>query len=285
MALEVPLDRVQRWIQAVVVHPGTAEDAVKSPGAEAEVPKSQLEEVILPSRALTASERIGVYHGMYLLRMEEALASDYASLKHYLGEDAFLDLVRGYVQVYPSRSFSLNRLGDRLPEYVKTAAGLKRREFCYDLARLELAIAQVFDAPETPCLTAEEIAAVEAEAWERAQLQPVTAFQLLSFRYPVNAYLQTVRDDDHNHPKARLKDTWVAVYRRNYGVYRLDLTRTAHDLLADVALGTPLGEALTAAIRKGGRRAPGESELFQWFRQWMSGGVFRSVRFQRKKGK
>ncbi len=108
-------------------------------------------------------------------------------------------------------------------------------------------------------------------------LAPVAAFRLLAFRYPVNAYLQTVKDDEHDHPKARLKDTWVAVYRRDYGVYRLELSRSAHDLLADLADGRPLGAALTRAVVVGGRRAPSEHELFRWFREWVSGGVFRSV--------
>lgn len=277
MALEVPLDSVQRWMQAVIVHPGTEAEALASPAAQTEVPLPQLSEVILPSPTLTPTKRVGIYHGMYLLRMEEALAGDYTALKHFLGDDGFFGLVRDYVQIFPSRSYSLNRLGDHLPEYIKSGAGIKRQDFCYDLARLESAIAQVFDAPETPPLTEAAIAAVPAEAWETSRLDPVAAFRLLAFRYPVDAYLQSVRDDNHDHPKARLRASWVAVYRRSYGVYRLELTRAAHDLLHALVEGTPLGEAVATALRRGGRRAPTEQELFRWFREWVSGGVFRSV--------
>jgi len=66
------------------------------------------------------------------------------------------------------------------------------------------------------------------------------------------------------------------VYRRSYSVYRLDLTRAAHDLLSDLAAGKALGEGLAAALRRG-RRPPSESELFRWFKDWVSGGVFRAV--------
>jgi hypothetical protein len=277
MALEVGLDRLQRWMQAVIVHPGAVVDAIGSEGARAEVPAEGLAEVILPSKTLTPAERLGVYHGMYLFRMEEALASDYPALKHFLGDEAFFDLVRDYVQVHPSRSFSLNPLGHHLPEFVKAATGLKRPEFCHELARLERAVALAFDGPETPRLGEAAIAAVPPEAWEKARLQPVGTFHLLSFRYPVNDYLQTVLDDDHDHPKARLKDQWIAVYRRDYTVYRLDLSRSAHDLLADLVAGTPLGDAIGKALKAGGRRAPSEHELFRWFRQWVSVGVFQSV--------
>jgi Putative DNA-binding domain len=277
MALEVGLVQLQRWMQAVIVHPGDIEAAASSEGAHSEVPAERIGDVILPSKTLAPLERLGIYQGMYLLRMEEAMASDYAALKHFLGDETFFDLVRAYVQVHPSENASLNPLGHHLPAFVKTATGLKRPDFCHELARLEIAVAESFNGPETPRLGEEQIAKVPPEAWETARLKPVGTFRLLSFRYPVNEYLQTVLDDNHDHPKARLKDSWIAVYRRDYMVYRLDLSRAAHDLLADLAAGTPLGEAISKAMKTGGRRAPSEHELFRWFRQWVSVGVFQSV--------
>jgi len=276
MASELGLERLQRWMQSVVVHPGPIEQALGSPEADALVPAPRVSEVILPSKTLSSAERVEIYHGMYPLRMEEALGQDYPALQHFLGEDGFRELVREYVRAHPSRTYTLNRLGDHLPEFVRTANRLKRRDFCHELATLERAVTLVFDAPETPALSESTITAVPPEAWEGARLQTIAAFRLLAFRYPVNAYLQTVRDENHDHPKARLKDEWVAVYRRSYSVYRLDLTRAAHDLLSDLAAGKALGEGLAAALRRG-RRPPSESELFRWFKDWVSGGVFRAV--------
>jgi len=214
---------------------------------------------------------------MYLLRMCDALSGDYEALQHFLGDDGFTELVRGYVEAYPSRSFSLNHLGDHLPEYLRNAPGVRNRAFCIDLARLEQAVQRVFDAAETPALTNAQIASVHADAWETARLRTVAAFELLAFRYPVNAYLQSVRDDEHDHPKPKREDTWVAVYRRDYSVWRLDLSRPAHDLLSDLAAGIPLGPAVKAALDRGGRHAPKQDDLFRWFREWASGGVFGAV--------
>lgn len=273
----LPLDRLQRWMQQVVVHPGGLEDALASEAAAAELPPERLESVILPSPTLSAAQRVGVYHGMYLLRMQEALESDYYALAHFLGDDGFRDLVRDYVRAFPSRCYSLNRLGDHLPDFIRDGAQVRNREFCHDLARLELAVTHVFDAPEAPPLSEEQIAAVPEDGWPRAVLQPVEALRLMSFRYPVNAYLQTVKDDDHdNHPRPVPSESWLAIYRRSYSVYRQELPREAHDLLQDLVGGRPLGEALeAAATRRGGLDA---GALSGWFRRWVSGGVFRSVR-------
>jgi hypothetical protein len=261
-------------MQAVVVHPGDVEAALAGPAA-AELAPERVAEVILPSATLTAAERVGIYHGMYLLRMNDALASDYEALKHFVGDEAFFELVRDFVQVHPSRSHSLNRLGDHLPDFVAGAATLKRREFCHELARLECAMAQVFDAEEEAPLGEAEIAAVPPEAWEHARLRTIPAFRLMSFRYPVNAYLQSVRDEDHDHPRARLRGEWLAIYRRDFVVWRQSLSREAHDLLGDLANGTPLGSALEAAMKRSPKLSA--EALSGWFRDWVSGGMFAHV--------
>jgi hypothetical protein len=290
MALELPLEGMQRWFQSVVVHPGTEDEAVASAEAQAVVPGDRLVDVILPSRSLTPSERMGIYHGMYPMRMVEAMASDYPALQHFVGEPAFHDLVMQYVQVHPSRSFSLNVLGRHFPEFLAGVPGLARREFCCELARLELAVARCFDAEQVAPLSEAQIAAVRPEDWERARFTTIPAFQLLAFRYPVNAYLQTVRDEKHDHPAARLRAEYVAIYRRDYAIFRLPMSREAQDLLRDLAAGAPLGEAVAAAMQRSRapraidarsrrRAAPrlSEDQLFKWFREWVGGGVFASV--------
>lgn len=277
MALEVPLDRLQRWLQEVVVHPGSTDEAIAARGARALVPRRRVGDVIRPSATLRPEERLAVYHDMYILRMEEALESDYPALKHLLGDRGFRALATGYVRAHPSRSYSLNFLGRHLPDYVREVRGLRRRAFAHDLARLEQAVAEVFDAREEPALRAEETLAVPAEAWEEARLHPVAAFRLLAFAHPVNAYLQSVRDQGHAHPSTRKRATWVAVYRRRYTVWRQELTRAGYGLLADIAAGRRLGEAVSRALRRGRGQRPTEAELFAWFRGWVGAGMFRSI--------
>ena len=273
---EVPLSGIQHWMQEFVVHPGRVQEALRSKEARRLVDPKKIAEVILPSRTLEPEERVDIYHGMYLIRMEEALQSDYRGLQEFLGMRGFRKLVARYVLSFPSRSFTLNRLSDHLPEFILAQKGFRSRGFCYDLARLELAIAHVFDEEETPPLTTEEIAAFPPEAWEHARLEPIRPLRLLSFKYNVNTFLQSVRDGSRTHPRPRLKDDFVAIHRRSYSVYRLDLSRTAFDLLQDLVSGQPLGKAVQKAARRG-RGAATEDELFRWFREWVSGGVFQKV--------
>jgi hypothetical protein len=261
-------------MQEVVVHlDGDAEAGAAQPPATELVPR--VDDVILPSATLGPVERVGIYHGMYMLRMVDALAADYPGLQHFLGDERFRELVREYVRVHPSRSYTLNRLGDHLPEFVRTQAKLPRAAFCVDLARLELAMTEAFDAEETPPLSGEEIASVPAEAWAAARLRPVASLRLLALRYPAAAWLDTLRDETHEHPPLRRRDTFVLVYRRDYQVYRQELSRDAHELLAALSAGRPLGEAVEALLAA--RRRLDADQLFRFFRQWVGAGLFRAV--------
>jgi hypothetical protein len=262
-------------MQEVVVHQGSIDEALASKAARAEVPPDRLGELVLPSRTLSPAERVEIYQRMYLLRMEEALEIDYPALRHLLGPRGFRDLVRDYVASFPSRSYTLNRLGDDLPAFILAAGGRRHRGFRHDLARLELALTEVFDEAETPPLSPEAVAAVPMEAWPAARLRPIAAFRLLALRHPVNAYVKSIRKGARRHPPPRRQDSWLVVHRRHYRVYRRELAQPAYRLLAELAQGTPLGEAVASAGR--GRAAAKPPQLYRWFREWMARGLFRAV--------
>lgn len=247
----------QRWMQEFIVAPEGAPPALEA------------DHWVTASSRLTATERASIYRDMYLARLGDALEPDYPGLLHYLGHEAFGALVARYVEAHPSRRYTLNRLGDHFPEFIAAMEDRSDRGFLHDLARLELAITTVFDAEESPALTPEAIAAVPGEAWETARLQLSGALQLLAFDYPVNAYLTAIRAGDPL-PGMGKHRSWVAVYRRDYSVRRMDLKRPAFELLRALATGKPFGEAVVSS-----RVRP--KQLFGWFREWTSEGFFQSV--------
>ena len=276
MATDPGLEKIQRWMQACILNQGTAEEAIASEAAQAALPAGQAREIVLPSKTLSALERLDIYRDMYLLRMEEALSIDYPALKHFLGDDAFMRLVARYVDAYPSRSYTLNRLGDHLCGFIAQMDDLPRKDFCHDLARLEFALTRIFDAPESPTLNAEAVQAVPADAWENAVLKPVDAFRLLHFNYPVSRYVGAV-DEENAFPRIARKKTWIVAYRHNYGLHRMDLTQPAYELLSSLAAGNSLGQAITSVMTRNWRPVVKQSDLFGWFRDWMAEGFFQSI--------
>ena len=273
MPAELDLPRAQRWLQAFIVSPAdTDEEALRSEAVTAEY-RGDVSHVVTPSQTLTSAERAGVYRGMYLQRLQEALESDYPVVRDWLGELQFVRLATGYVREYPSRSYTLNRLGDHLPAYIESLPEFEHRSLLLDLARFELAVTEAFDAEETPPLNEEAIAAVPEDAWETARLEPIAAMRRLTLDHPVDRFKEADRDG-LDYPAPATETTHIAVYRREYRVFWMKLSEPAFGLLNALAESAPLGEALEQSMLSGGAE---EEALSGWFQDWLRAGLFRSV--------
>jgi hypothetical protein len=278
MAPELALGGLQRWLQGVIVHPGTIEEAVASREAARLVPPSRLESVVRPSATLTATQRAGIYHDMYLRRMAEALESDYPALAHFLGEERWRRLVSDYVASHPSTTYTLNALGQRLPDWLRARGDVPSRGFCRDLARLEWAVAESFDAEEAPRLGAGAIESLPPGEWPCVRLVPSPALRLVALDWNADAWLDTAKDDDHAHPRPRRGAAFVTVFRQSYAVYRRRVGRPAFALLSDLAGGATVGRAVARALRRA--EAPSADGLGRWFREWAADGLFTAVERQ-----
>jgi hypothetical protein len=277
----VALDRLQRWMQAVVTHPSGARAGAAGEEARAAL-ELEIEDLVLPSARLAAVERIGVYADMYHARLVEALEEDYPALHACLGCDAFDALARAYVTRHPSRHYSLNVLGARLPAFVRDEAPastvVEPRAFLFELATLELAVQQAFDAPEAAPLAADALLAVPPEAWAGARLAPIPALRLFAFEHPVDAWYQAFREGEQRPLPAR-EPSWLAVWRgADDRVWRRDLSRLEYALLGALVAGAPLADALERALAdaEADAQALGAS-VHRWMRTWAADGLFRAV--------
>jgi hypothetical protein len=57
----------------------------------------------------------------------------------------------------------------------------------------------------------------------------------------------------------------------------MELIEAAYELLTALASGRPMGEALTWILTRKWRPALKQSQLFEWFRDWMAEGLFQAV--------
>jgi hypothetical protein len=236
---------------------------------------AEVEKVILPSHTLEPLQRLEIYRDMYGVRMVEALDADFPALAAFLGHHKFEALVNAYVQRYPSMSYTLNRLGDHFPGFIANDAKITRRVFLSDLAKLELAMTDVFDEAESPSLEAGALANVAPEKLGSARLRTIAALRLVAASYPVDEFFADYRNErDLVAPRKRA--TWLAVHRRDYSVYRMPLERGAFAMLRSLQEGSTIGDAIDAVI-DATDSVPQRDDLFGWFRDWTAAGLFTSL--------
>lgn len=269
------LEGIQHWMQAVIVHPGEIDGALASVEASSHLEVRRLPELIASSWSLAPEERVEIYRGMFPLRMIEALEADYPALRHHLGEGGFAGLALAYVEAHPSRSYTLNRLGDHLPRHLAGALGRVDAPFLADLARAELAMTEVFDAAEEAPLTEEAVQGIAAEHWAGARLRPVPAFRVLAFRHDVARHLDAASNGTPP-PAPRRRASFLAFHRRDYSIRRRTLARPEFDALAALAAGAPVAEAIALGAR-GLRASEREARVFRWFRSWIAAGYFAGI--------
>lgn len=287
---ESSLSRIQRWMQAVITHPSGVAAGIDAPAAreQIDVPGADIEQVITRSRALDSIGRLQVYGNAYYARLLECLSVEFPTLRHAAGEEAFGAFCVGYLQRFPSTSYTLNALGARLPEYLAETrppretpmGGPDWPDFLVELARLERTYYEVFDGPgeeDLPLLQAADLQAVPQHRWPDVWLATVDSLRLMELQFPVHAYITSVRGGE-SPPPPEPQPTWLAINRREYIVRRRPLLRIQFELLRLLQAGRPLGTAIEEAVRSTDADVDHLAvQLRQWFETWAAAGFFRSV--------
>jgi hypothetical protein len=276
---ERSLDELERWFQGEIVRPHEARargNAARSASTAKPVPVSA-KEWILPSRHLRPKQRVAIYTDMYFARLLECMQVDFPAVAHLAGERAFEKLVRAYLLRYPSRHYSLNVLGSHLPEFLAGSVRIARRPLLCDVARLEQLMTEVFDAPQSPVLKSSDLAAIPTEAWESARPRLIEALRLAPFDYRANAIVSAARKGETLPELARQK-TWVAVYRKDYVVWRMELTRPMFAVLSALAERKTLREAIEAGAQVfRGSAEELQGQIFGWFAEWVAEGFLSAI--------
>ncbi|MEA2692161.1 MAG: hypothetical protein QOJ16_1548 [Acidobacteriota bacterium] len=299
------LDVVQQWFQAVISHPGGVAGGLGSEEARRRlaVGPGELGTVVAPSRTLTAEERLGIYAHAYYARLLECLEDSFPVLARALGKDVFTSFAFEYLQRYPSRSYTLDRLGEDFPRFLDEtrpdgdpadpaadalgadAGSPSWPDFLIDLARLEWGIAKVFDGPGVEFQALLQPEDLGPERFAAARLQPVACLRLLDFRYPVNAYYTAARQlgEEEEIPLPDPAPEHLALTRADFVVRRYPLTRTQHALLQALAGGARVADAIATAAEAAELADEEEdaeafaAELRESFRLFAAQGFFQAV--------
>jgi hypothetical protein len=297
------LDVVEQWFAAVITHPEGVAGGLGSEAAQRRlaVGPGELGTVVTPSRNLTAEARLGIYAHAYYARLLECLADSFPILARALGQEVFDSFAFEYLKRYPSRSYTLDRLGEDFPRFLDEtrpdrdpldpASGPDESpgtaswpDFLIDLARLEWAIARVFDGPGVEgqtLLRPEDLEALGPERFAAARLLPVPCLRLLDFRYPVNAYYTAARQASEAAEVAPPEPApeQVALSRTDFVVHRYSLTRTQHTLLQALAGGARVADAIaTAAENAESAEEELAGEVRQAFQLFAAQGFFQAIR-------
>jgi hypothetical protein len=220
---------------------------------------------------LSPVEQLEIYREQFWLRHTASLLEDFPGLSGILGQTEWERLVEGYLEEAALSSYSLRDLGDELAAYIARTESVPHRGLCTDMARLEWAYVEVFDAAESAPLDGAKLASIPEDAWPGARIVFAPAVRLLEVRYPVADLRRKLREaTDERVPIPESQHQNLVLYRgADKNLFHAPVTDLAFRLIEELRRGTPLGRASElASERVPSEAATLESDVGTWFLDW-----------------
>jgi hypothetical protein len=290
------LKELQTLMASTLFRPLTAEDRMQPRWTDGSSMAQVADRFIKPNDRLSAFERLEIYNRVYWFRVLDCLYDDYPGLRAIVGEKKFMELVTGYLAKYPSVSFTLRNLGQRLEKFLREEPQwiAPHEDVALDMTRFEWAQVVAFDDAALPTMTTDDILDTPPSKL-RLGLQPYLS--LLELNYAVDKFFLAVqkrdadvlRDEASNTfeamPEAkrrrkpvrlpRREHIHVAVHRYDNALYYKRLKPEAFAILQALRRGVTVEKACAAALTKSARKgvdwAP---RIKEWFDDWSSLGWF-----------
>lgn len=129
-------------------------------------------EILLDNSRTTRATLFGVYQHAYASRLIDILQGEYEILAAYCGEEHFETLARAYIAACPSHTQNARWFGSRLPGFLTSAEMYAKRPQLAEIARIEKALSDAFDATDAPVLDAAGLTRYPPEKWGSLSFAP-----------------------------------------------------------------------------------------------------------------
>jgi hypothetical protein len=278
-----------------IFRPLTAGDGMQTRWTDGNLMSEVAEEFIKPNDRLSSFERLEIYNRVYWFRVLDCLYDDYPGLRAIVGEKKFMKLATAYLAKYPSASFTLRNLGQRLERFLREEPQwvTPHEELALDMARFEWAQVVAFDDPARPKITTDDLLDTPPSRL-RLGLQPYLS--LLELSYAVDKFFLAVkkregdvlRNEASNTfeamPKVKRKSrlrrpkrerVYLVVHRHDNLLYYKRLEPEAFAILSGLHKGKTVEKACVAALSKSSAtNVNWPSKIQEWFHDWSALGWF-----------
>jgi putative DNA-binding protein len=198
---------------------------------------SDMVEKIESTPALSAKGRLDIYATAYKLRLKEAIKTDYAKLHSYLGDEQFDTVMERYIEKYPSHITNLRYYSISMSTLLREEPLFNRIPVLAELATIEAAFADSFDAEDHRFVTINDLAALAPEAWAILQLDFQKSVQILTIKYNSFAIWKALSSEETPPKASKLEPVvrWI-LWRREDLVSHYRALETAEYVALELAM-------------------------------------------------
>jgi hypothetical protein len=187
-----------------------------------------------------------------------------------LGDDAFRAVACRYLAAHPSTHTSVRHVGRRFAGFL--AGEPTGHRFLADLARLEWARVEVFDAPDAEPLRLADLAAVPAPDWPGLRFRPIPACLIVESDWPVHRIWEAAGAPDDEPIAVEPGASTLRVWREGFDVSHASMSALEVRAFRALERGVPFA-AICAELE--GDLEPGAAaqEVGGLLMRWLEDGL------------
>ena len=204
---------------------------------------SRVLETLAPGGQEEKGVLLDVYRNAYVLRLVDIIGNDHPALKAYLGETNFNGLCRTFIKAQPSTSRNARWVSQGLADFASGTAPWAEYPEMGEIAWLERALGNAFDAADAQVLGLEDLGEVPAEEWARVRFDFHPSLQVSKLTTNAGDIWTALKDGGEDHPPVAVLDEpqTVAVWREGLTSKWRSLPPEEYMMLSAARDGVPFG--------------------------------------------
>jgi len=161
-------------------------------------------------------QRLDIYQQAYVLRLNEALETNYPAIYQILGDDDFFTMAVTYSKKHPSEHTSIRWYGAYLSDFLKTVIPYSKLPVLSEIAQFEWAMRHTIDAADSNRITIDYLSDHHPDDWPSLRLFCHPSMTLLSFNWNAVQIWQAIDQcievpNPESHPSS-----WVIYRDKDY---------------------------------------------------------------------
>ena len=250
---------VQRLFFGLITAPEGVAKALEERAAD----RAAVAEVFAGDARMSAEERLDAYANMYFFRLRDVLAEDFERTAAALGEARWHNLVTDYLLAHPPTRWSLRWAGEALPGFLRGHAYGAQRPWLADVAALEWARNEAFQAVDAEPLSPEALAALPPEAWPELRFEGLPGTAVVESRWDLAAWWNGAEGEPAEAPRALsaadARQVLVVWRDAEDDVHQETLAADEVEAVRGLFSGAPFADVCEACLREDAGEAEAEA--------------------------